>query len=428
MKIGFGVADITPAPGTGPTGSFRPRVMSGVHDPLLASACVLEDGARTAALIGVDAGVVMRETADTARDEIAARTGIARDNILIGASHTHQGGPTLSLFHAVADPAYRGIIARGVADAAAQAWKRRAEAQIASGFGRVSGIHFNRRFLMRSGRQATHPGKLNPQIVCPAGPVDEKLGVLAVRGAEGRLAGVVVNFACHCTVTEQGTEYSADYVHYLRAHLKRLLGPEVAVVFLLGACGDVTQVDNQQPGAESGHAWADAMGATLAGEAARVIERMVYEDQPVLAAASVTARIAVREGDLCPPPEVGLGCGDEWERLYEAEAAHVAALRVARPVVDCAIHGMRIGELGIVSSGAELFCRPALDIQQAAPRAKTWVTTLVNEYIGYVPTADAHAAGGYEVRTARSSFLEAAAAQKLVEASLEVQRKVEGAN
>jgi hypothetical protein len=402
--------------------------MTGVHDPLLASACVLEEGPQSAALIGVDAGVIMRQAADAARNDIAARTGIPRDNILIGASHTHQGGPTLSLFHAVADPAYREVIARGAADAAARAWNARAEARLGSGFGRIRGIHFNRRFLMRSGREATHPGKLNPDIVCPAGPVDEKLGVLAVRGADGRLAGVIINFACHCTVTEQGHEYSADYVHYLRAHLNRLLGPEVAVVFLLGACGDVTQVDNQQPGSESGHAWADAMGATLAAEAARVTQRVVFEDRPALAAAGMTAPIAVRAGALGAPPEVGLGCGEEWERLYQAERPHVAALRAERPVVDCGIRALRIGGLAIVSSGAELFCRPALNIQQASPWAKTWVTTLVNEYIGYVPTADAHAAGGYEVRTARSSFLEAAAAQKIVQASLEVLRKLKASN
>ena len=48
--------------------------------------------------------------------------------------------------------------------------------------------------------------------------------------------------------------------------------------------------------------------------------------------------------------------------------------------------------------------QPALDIQAASPVPKTWVVTLANEYLCYVPTASAYFAGGYEVRTARSRF------------------------
>src|SRR5438552_17030924 len=125
----------------------------------------------------------------------------------------------------------------------------RRDAQFAADFGRVTGIHFNRRFLMRDGREATHPGKLNPDIVRPAGPVDEKIGVLAIRHPGGRLIGLVANFGCHCTVTEEGNEYSADYVYYLREHVKQML-EDVPVVFLTGACGDITQINNQSAARE----------------------------------------------------------------------------------------------------------------------------------------------------------------------------------
>jgi hypothetical protein len=132
--------------------------------------------------------------------------------------------------------------------------------------------------------------------------------------------------------------------------------------------------------------------------------------------------IAIREGDMCEKPRVGLGSGEFWEKMYEAEKPHVAAMRAARPIVECEVRGIRVGELAIMSNGGELFCQPALDIQSASKHAKTWVVTLANEYVGYVPTASAHFAGGYEGRTARSSFLEVSAAQKIVEASVAVLR------
>src|SRR5438874_7986795 len=103
-KTGFAHADITAPVGSTRVGSYRRRVMTGVHDPLLATACVIEQSNTTVALVGIDSGVIMRQTTDAAVDEIAQRTSIPKEKVLISASHTHQGGPVLSTFLAEADP------------------------------------------------------------------------------------------------------------------------------------------------------------------------------------------------------------------------------------------------------------------------------------------------------------------------------------
>ena len=431
MKIAFAQADITPSIQGRTIGSVYPRPITGVHDPLLAAACVIDDGRTPVALVGIDAGLIRRETADDAARQIAAATGIAANRVIISASHTHQGGPTHTLFKTVADPAYAAQTAAGIANAVRRAWDNRRDATIASDFGRVSGIHFNRRFLMRDGTEVTHPGKMNADIVRPAGPVDDKVGALVVRdAASGEIAGIVVNFGCHPTVTEEGTEYSADYVHYLREHVKRLIPGAPPVVFLLGACGDVTQIDNRSDRVDKGHPHADHMGAVLAEQVAQVVARTGQPSSPPASPvacvfAEEATDVPIRDRDAAAhPPTRGLGSGAMWEEIYGREREQIAALRSQSPTIKVHIPAVRLGDLAIVANGAELFCQAALDIQSASPMAKTWVVTLANEYLGYVPTASAHVAGGYEPRLARSSFLAVDGAQRIVEASLRALRAV----
>jgi hypothetical protein len=52
------------------------------------------------------------------------------------------------------------------------------------------------------------------------------------------------------------------------------------------------------------------------------------------------------------------------------------------------------------------------------------VVSLANEWVGYVPTAQAFVGGGYEPRTARSSKLAPEAGQRLLETALKALNKV----
>jgi len=52
------------------------------------------------------------------------------------------------------------------------------------------------------------------------------------------------------------------------------------------------------------------------------------------------------------------------------------------------------------------------------------VVSLANEWVGYVPTAQAFVAGGYEPRTARSSKLAPDAGQRLLEGAMRALAKV----
>ena len=234
---------------------------------------------------------------------------------------------------------------------------------------------------------------------------------------------MVVNFACHGTAVG-GDLFSADYVGPLRKRLKAVYGEAAQVVFLNGACGDITQVDNLSPGNDFGPARADMMGSKLAAEAVRTIGCMSWMKTLTTAAATEAVPVRIRpETDVAAEkPPFGLGSGPE--DLYAIERKRVAEEREKTPVVDCEVQGLRIGPLGIATNGAEYFVEYGLRIKQASPHKYTWFVELANDYIGYVPTAEAFAAGGYETRTAQTSKLAPDGGQKLLEGALRVLNRV----
>jgi hypothetical protein len=432
LQVGFGVGDVTPDVGMQMPGGFFKREGKGVRDNLLASACVVHDGERTVALVGLDALFITRPTVEAARRMIVKATKVPGDNVLIGANHTHSGGPIAGCLGCDENPKYMDKVAQAIADAVTQGWTSLHAAEVGVGTGAEPHIAFNRRFLMRDGREITHPGKPgtphHAEIVKPAGPIDADVGVLAVRtpdtpGKPGKVVGVVVNFACHSTVVG-GDQFSPDYAGYLRKHLRAYYGEGTAVVFLLGACGDITQVDNLSPARESGPEYADMMGLKLAAESIRVVTKLAWLKEAPVDAAVETVPLAIRDEPDAERerPPFGLGSDATKEKsidaVYESERKLVAAERKKTPKIPCEVQALRVGPLGIGTNGAEYFCEYGLRIKQASTHKATWFVSLANEWIGYVPTAQAFVGGGYEPRTARSSKLAPDAGQRLVEGAL----------
>ena len=65
---------------------------------------VFDDGASRVAIVGIDALFIRSATVKSIREAIQKACGIAPESILIGASHTHAGGP-MGLFLPSALPA-----------------------------------------------------------------------------------------------------------------------------------------------------------------------------------------------------------------------------------------------------------------------------------------------------------------------------------
>ncbi|MCS7253211.1 MAG: hypothetical protein RMK18_07655 [Armatimonadota bacterium] len=428
MEVGFACIDITPEVGSVIPGGFHPRFATGIHDPLLVNAAVFSNGNVKLAIVSLDALSIKSSIVAYARRMAEESTGIPQAHILIAATHTHNGGPIADAFLCEADKGYCDNVAKAIAQAISKADRNKCRALIATGFGYEDTVAFNRRCVMKDGTQRTHPGKLAKDAIAIAGPIDPRVGVLAAMATDGTLLGCIVNYACHATVM-WGDEFSADYIHYVRETIKAVMGEQTHVVYLNGACGDVTQVAQLIPREpEVGEKWARRVGGRIGAEALKVIFAMdfdAYSDEVLpLAAVSKILSLPTRKVPQQMLEEAMrlLEEGESWdtERIYARELILLNEANKLEPMVNAEVMAMLIGDLAIVSFPCEYFCQFGLDVRSASPYASTFVVSCANGMVGYVPTEGAFRAGGYETRLARSSKLMPDAGILMREAAIEL--------
>ena len=370
IHVGFAETDITPKLGSQSPGGMQARRLQEVHDPLKAVAMVIQNDQSAVALVGIDSTLYHRGNDGPGPRSDHCATKIPGVNVLIGASHTHGGGPVATCFESEADPDYVDLVAKRVAEAVISAYHSLHAAEIGDGIGHEPSISFNRRFLMRDGRQATHPGKGNPEIVKPAGPLTPTSACWRLAAPGGELLGVFVNFACHLTVMG-GNGFTADYVYHLRETLSRhYKKPSSPVGFLLGAAGDVTQVDNLRPGREFGEEWSSMFGLALGAEVIQTVARMTWQQEAVLQSRSDFRPYPHPRAATSGPRYARAGAGLWIDRGGQDLCPRARASRsrtARRPLIPCEVQAIRIGDLGLVTNGAEFFCQLGLDIKAASP-------------------------------------------------------------
>ena len=291
LKVGFAERDITPELGMEAPGGYAKARHTVFHDACKVRAAVFDDGRSRVALVGIDALEILKPTVAAACKAIQARCGIPPQAVLIGASHSHTSGPTCGVLpgeydHAsplvqslayarttCADPKYLKRVEQQIADAVCAANDCRAESFCGAGNGIEDKATYNRRFRMKNGLSYTHPGQGNPDIVEPAGPIDPNVGVIGVWSKEGKCAGCVVNYCCHGTTGPNGI--SANWIYHMEKTIRGAMGQDAVVVFLQGASGDVTQVDNLYPYVQPGQErWGEIVGGRVGAEAVKVLVSM----------------------------------------------------------------------------------------------------------------------------------------------------------
>jgi hypothetical protein len=420
LQAGAAAVDITPQefPLNLP-GGFNANMAERAHDPLHARALVLSDSTTTLAIVVVDNLGLAREVADEAKAMAAKQCGIAAENIMLAATHTHSAPPSSAQGPAGPAAAYRKQLLAGIAESIVRAHANQRPVAVGHAAEPLPDEVFNRRWFLKPGKMPLNPFgqldqvKMNPGTSAevldrPAGPTDPDVTILAVRDQKTRKpVALLASYSLHYVGGVPRGEVSADYFgEFARLMPSRLRAGEDFVAMLCnGTSGDINNIPflvNRPPREPyeqirivarktADTAWRAWKGI---GDYQQDAPLDMVQRQIVLRRRRPTAEQIARAKKI-------VAMTDEAEvaklpRLAQAYARRTLALAQADEPLEVQLQAIRIGDLAVCTIPFETFVEIGLELKRRSPFDRTMVVGIANGSHGYLPTPEQHRLGGYE--------------------------------
>ncbi len=223
------------------------------------------------------------------------------------------------------------------------------------------------------------------------GPVDHDLPVLVVRGEDGGVRAIYVNYACHC-VTLAHNQLSGDWAGFAQEGIERR-HPGCIALFSIGAGSD----SNPASGVVGDRVdVATAQGEEIATEVDRVLQQPL---QPIRG--PVTAQLATIQLPLNELPT-----REQLTALAATDtpAGYNAKTQLARldrgeellKAVDYPIQTFAFGDrLLMIFLAGEVCVDYSLRLKKELDAQRLWINAYSNDFACYVPSERLVQEGGY---------------------------------
>lgn len=442
LMVGTGKVRITPPVGIPFTGHGY-RISEGIHDDLWARVMVLESGGRKVAIVSLDLFWPMPGGDYVKiRSAVEAAAGIDAANVMVSATHSHQGPAfwasanmpsPMKRQRQIIDPWVAALPAM-VGEAAAAAAANAGPARLTFSTTPMTGISYNRRKSVPEGvfpligNTPEMPAAVRAQYVrwgmtpdeaeahaplgVPDGPIDPDMGVITVEDADGKPLGVLVNFGCHAVACSPPAPLliSAGFPGYCSGLVEQATG--AICLYTQGCCGDVRPYRSS---AKGGFAEAQRIGMTLASGVIKAIKDAEPVEKTGLKIESAKVKVETRK---FPPLSQIRQIREDKNRQLSA-AVEAGKFRDARALtqeiapLDCAvgyddlipgceslsleIQAIMLGDVALLSIPNEVNVSIGFDIKKSAPTKKLLLLTVTNGYYYHLLKRDEYAAGGHEV-------------------------------
>jgi len=366
LFAGASKREVTPEVGVYLGGYFeRSSPSTGLHDPLFSRAVYLSDGVEEVLIIGNDQLCLSNVTTpgylDAVRESIESRTSVKQDNTIIFATHTHGAPDPFETFGPnERNTTYFKRLQEEMVEVAVEAYSKRREAKVYWAKDN-SDLGINRR---------------SPK----SGPMDPELITVRISSPDDGVKALLVSYACHGVVLgPDNLLVSADWIGYLESKLEAIYAPAV-VMFLPGTSGNINPRtrDLEEKLASGGDIY-DRTGGTFE-EMERIGSMMVDEVQRALSRATPSQEARVRNRVANVDVRI------ENKMILDM---------VGKEEIRTKVSATQVGDLLIVGLPGEAFVEYGLRLKSISKHV-TIPLTLANDYVGYLPTNEAFAEGGYE--------------------------------
>jgi len=416
FRAGFAEVDITPPMGTPKQGSNSKTVASSVLDPLYARAAVFELGAERVAILQLDTALILAGETASIREKIAKDHGFPADRVMVAATHNH-AGPALINEGLPRDEKYVTTLVAKCAEALGRALAARTEAQVAAGVAFEFGVAFNRRVVMRDGTVRTHGSFKDPNALAFEGPIDPEVGVLSVRGTDGKMLGALVNFACHPTAHWNDGVITGGFPG-VAARILKEKGVPVSM-FLQGAAGNMHSQDPRGFPEKS----MEEIGKALAEDALKAMSTAKWTKPAKVGARSRTLSLPFRTVTEADLQGTGKGMQRFGEKGYYDRKIPELLEYMKKGADEGEVQVFRIDNVAFVSQPSESFVEHGLRIKEAAWPVRAFVVCYANGMLGYLPHEEAFKRGGYECTFGPPSLMAPDTGTKLADAALDMIKK-----
>ena len=435
LQAGFSRVNITPFLGIPVCGYFAPRYAEGVLDELEINALALSAGDDKVVLLVADLCYIANAEQKAICTAVCAATGLAPNQVVIHATHTHTG-PVVNMAgrDGLAEAAngvdtgnlireYFQLLCRKFADATVMALADRKPAKMGYAVGNAPNIAFVRRFRMKDGSVFTNPGVGHPGILHPLGDVDERVNVLRF-DREGAETIVLANMGNHPDCVG-GSLISGDWPTLFRHRLEKSLD-NVKAIFINGAQGDVNHVNVNAKGGERNHldysfddgprgyGYAGHIGNVVTAGVLQVFEKVNYVEVDRICSKLQTISVP---SNMPKPEDLPLArkynelhiAGKDHEIPFTgmelttvvAEARRMLQLEHGPEGFDITLTGVAIGNVALIGVPGEPFSGVGLGLKQATGWDMVLPGCNINGAAGYFPMQDSYDEGGYEARSSR---------------------------
>jgi len=379
-RFGMHREEINPPLGAAFIGYHREVGVASIHDPLYVTASIFESEQTTSIFVSIDnIGLLVADT-DTIREGIADRLDVSKKQITVVYTHTHSGPAT-----AGTEPltvAYKTILTQQAILSAVKASESMQSVEM--GWGVTSGkIGVNRR-EKRNGHAVMGTD--------PLGVTDDRIGTLLVRRADdASLVGAFVFCTAHPNVLKSDSVVlSGDYPGVARTILEQALGCPVVIV--QGATGNVNAKYRGDL------ASLQKMAFALSGHVLTTIPDVSF--QPLMHHRIQSVIYPMRLTEI-PVADVLQDMATYAEQTWGVSAARWLAYVQERSgetlTIPVEVQLFELNDGSFSGIPMEPFCETALQIQQMRQTELAFFGGYMNGYIGYLPTAEEHPYGGYEV-------------------------------